>query len=463
MKQVYLSDAIAAAPASSAATSVGNPSDGDPANGVEATAPGAYWFYQIAEELEAVINEGGLTPDVGTLTQLRDAIEAMIAAAGGFDTVSGDARYLRRSRNLGDVNSSGTARSNIGAAPIASPSFTGNPRAPTPAVGDDDTSIATTAFVDNAIADIPGGLTLATRNEHLSNNPPTNESAVPAYVLAMIERAIANLLDSPPGALDTLNELAAALGDDANFATTVNNAIALRARIASPTFTGTPAAPTQNQSNNSTRLSTTAYVRAAISALLASVPAAGNTLKKLYDLILLRATIASPVFTGNPRAPTPAAGDNDTSVATTAFVRREGDERYVRKDLTEIIQINRSISQAHGDIDGVLSGLGTGESVPAFGFWRIEGAWSGDFNPGVRRYGHSVSNITRTATGYLIYGVLVSVNNSSQLNPTVGIYCRATLTPTNLTYHYTSGANYRTFSDWSFDEMHFALQIPQYL
>ena len=32
------------------------------------------------------------------------------------------------------------------------------------------------------------------------------------------------------------------------------------------------------------------------------------------------ARIADPVFTGNPTAPTPTAGDNDTSIATTAFV-----------------------------------------------------------------------------------------------------------------------------------------------
>ena len=49
---------------------------------------------------------------------------------------------------------------------------------------------------------------------------------------------LAALVDSSPAALDTLNELAAALGDDANFSTTVNNSIALKAPIASPTFTG---------------------------------------------------------------------------------------------------------------------------------------------------------------------------------------------------------------------------------
>jgi hypothetical protein len=54
---------------------------------------------------------------------------------------------------------------------------------------------------------------------------------------------ITNLVDSSPSALNTLNELAAALGDDANFSTTVTNSIALKAPIASPTFTGFAKAP----------------------------------------------------------------------------------------------------------------------------------------------------------------------------------------------------------------------------
>lgn len=48
--------------------------------------------------------------------------------------------------------------------------------------------------------------------------------------------AISNLVASAPGALDTLNELAAALGDDPNFATTVTNALALRTQKYSATF-----------------------------------------------------------------------------------------------------------------------------------------------------------------------------------------------------------------------------------
>jgi hypothetical protein len=74
------------------------------------------------------------------------------------------------------------------------------------------------------------------------------------------------ILDAPPGQLDTLNELAAALGDDANFAATVTNALALKAPLASPALTGNPTAPTQTPADNSTKVATTAYVEAAVAA-----------------------------------------------------------------------------------------------------------------------------------------------------------------------------------------------------
>jgi hypothetical protein len=64
-----------------------------------------------------------------------------------------------------------------------------------------------------------------------------------SYYTSYTDTAISNLVDSAPGALDTLNELAAALGDDANFSTTVTNSIALKAPLASPTFTGTVTIP----------------------------------------------------------------------------------------------------------------------------------------------------------------------------------------------------------------------------
>lgn len=54
-----------------------------------------------------------------------------------------------------------------------------------------------------------------------------------------ISTAIANLIDSSPAALDTLNEIAAAINDDASYAATITTGLATKAPLSSPTFTGT--------------------------------------------------------------------------------------------------------------------------------------------------------------------------------------------------------------------------------
>jgi hypothetical protein len=89
-------------------------------------------------------------------------------------------------------------------APLVSPIFTGAPAAPTATVGTNTTQLATTAFVATTVA---------------------------------------NLVNTAPATLDTLNELATALGNDANFSTTMTNQLALKAPLASPIFTGTVTAP----------------------------------------------------------------------------------------------------------------------------------------------------------------------------------------------------------------------------
>ena len=63
---------------------------------------------------------------------------------------------------------------------------------------------------------------------------------------------IANLVDSAPSTLDTLNELAQALDDDPNFATTMTNALASKAPIDNPTFTGTVKTDYISTNSNST-------------------------------------------------------------------------------------------------------------------------------------------------------------------------------------------------------------------
>lgn len=71
------------------------------------------------------------------------------------------------------------------------------------------------------------------------------------------------------------------------------------ARLASPVFTGNPTAPTPSTGDNDTSVATTAYVQAQIASILG----------------------ASPSLGGNPVSVTPAADDSDTSIATTGFVQ----------------------------------------------------------------------------------------------------------------------------------------------
>ena len=58
------------------------------------------------------------------------------------------------------------------------------------------------------------------------------------YTDARADARVALVVDSAPGTLNTLNELAAALGDDANFSTTVTNSIAAKLPLAGGTLTG---------------------------------------------------------------------------------------------------------------------------------------------------------------------------------------------------------------------------------
>ncbi|WP_370613318.1 phage tail protein [Citrobacter portucalensis] len=127
-------------------------------------------------------------------------------------------------------------------APKDSPTLTGTPKAPTAAAGNNSVQIANTAFVQAAILALIGGA---------------------------------------PATLDTLKEIAAAINNDPNFSTTINNALALKAPLASPALTGTPTAPTAAQTVNNTQIATTAFVKSAVAGLVGSSPEALDTLNEL--------------------------------------------------------------------------------------------------------------------------------------------------------------------------------------
>ena len=155
-------------------------------------------------------------------------------------------------------------------APLASPALTGTPTAPTPTAGDNTTKLATTAFVQNAVSssavaalDDIGDVTITTPadNEVLAYNSGTgtfiNQTASEAgLATASHSHTIANVTGLQ-GALDA------------------------KAPLASPALTGTPSAPTAAAATNTTQIATTAFVQAAITALVDGAPGAIDTLNEL--------------------------------------------------------------------------------------------------------------------------------------------------------------------------------------
>ena len=145
-------------------------------------------------------------------------------------------------------------------APLASPAFTGTPTAPPPAAASNNTTIATTAFVKTAA-----------------------NSAVDYH----------NTADNPhPNVLAPLD---------------------------SPAFTGTPTAPPPARNSNNNQIATTAFVSSAATG-------AANNIFDLHDAALnphqnVLAPLDSPEFSGTPTAPTAAPTSNNTTIATTAFVK----------------------------------------------------------------------------------------------------------------------------------------------
>lgn len=242
-------------------------------------------------------------------------------------------------------------------APIASPTFTGVPVVPTAAADTSTTQVASTAFVVGQAATVApvvdGVATVGTskkfaRQDHahptdttrapLASPTFTGVPEVPTAAAgtnttqvantAFVATAIANLVNSSPGTLDTLNELAAALGDDPDFATTMTNALAGKAPLTSPTFTGVPAVPTAAADTNTTQVASTAFVLgqvATVAPVVDGVAAVGTSKKfarqdHVHPTDTTRAPLASPIFTGVPAVPTAAVDTNTTQAASTAFV-----------------------------------------------------------------------------------------------------------------------------------------------
>lgn len=131
-----------------------------------------------------------------------------------------------------DINASAAiALSKLATDPLARANHTGTQTAST--ISDFDTQVRT-----NRLDQMAAPTASVALNSQKITGLGTPTSSTDAATKGYVDTQVTNLIDAAPGALDTLNELAAALGDDANFSTTVTNSLATKLNLSGGTMTG---------------------------------------------------------------------------------------------------------------------------------------------------------------------------------------------------------------------------------
>jgi hypothetical protein len=271
-------------------------------------------------------------PGVST-TQIATTAFVGQAIAAGAGVLTFNGRSGAVTLSLSDVVSAGGA-------PVASPSFTGNPQAPTPVVGDSSSAVATTQFVNNwaaqnavlsfngrrgavtlSLSDITsaGGAPLASPNFSGTPSGPTAAPGTSTQQLASTA-FVENAVQAASSGVVSFNGRSGVVT-----LSTADVTGAGGAPLLSPNFGGTPTAATATAGTNTTQLATTAFVATAIGSMAPVVTGfngrTGAVTLQLTDVTSAGgAPLAAPVFTGSAASPTPTAGDSSTRIATTAFV-----------------------------------------------------------------------------------------------------------------------------------------------
>lgn len=251
------------------------------------------------------------------------------AATAGVTTWNGRSGTVVMT--AGDVSAAGGA-------PVASPTFTGVPAAPTASPGTSTTQLATTAFVSAAIAGQAivasfngrtGAVTLTTSDITTAGGAPAASPALtgtPTGPTATPGNASSQLATTQ----FVMNAVGAAVvsWNGRTGAVTLNLSdiqSAGGAPLNAPAFTGIPTAPTATAGTATGQLATTAFVTNAIQSATVGV-SSFNTRTGAVTLTTADvsnvggALLAGPAFTGVPTAPTASAGVNTTQIATTAYV-----------------------------------------------------------------------------------------------------------------------------------------------
>ena len=204
--------------------------------------------------------------DAGLASKAASSHGHAIAEVSGLQTALDGKASASHNHAIAEVTGLQTALN--AKAALASPGFTGTPTAPTATDGTNTTQIATTAFVQSAITGFGvGDMAKATYDTNNNGKVDAAEAADSVPWTGVTGKPTSFTPTTHSHAISQVTGLQAAL--DA------------KAGLASPALTGTPTAPTPTAGTNTTQLATTAFVSAAIAALVDAAPGALDTLNEL--------------------------------------------------------------------------------------------------------------------------------------------------------------------------------------
>ncbi|MBH9723927.1 hypothetical protein JAO10_26705 [Burkholderia contaminans] len=217
---------------------------------------------------------------------------------------------------------------------------------------------------------------LANRTRYLKRAIESGQSNFDAHTAAVdphpqyathadLADKVAALVAQSPETLDTLSELAKALGNDPNFATTITSALALKAPIDSPVLTGAPKGPTPPQFDSSTRLATMAALQRALGS--------ASSTKTLGAPVVIDVTYAGAdvVFYGN------SGPFTQVLPAVSTYPSSVGMRFYNASAYPVTIQTAGSdkFSALSGSVASIVVGAGDSLAISAYlpGNWEVMG------------------------------------------------------------------------------------------